>query len=418
MKSLSKKNLLNEAAWSLTGKIISALGTLVGVRLLTEYARKEIYGKVGLLVAAMTLGMNLFASPLTSAAQRFYSDQALRGQVPLLRNTLISLLKWPAVILGTTILLLMFFARSIPDSVLLTLAFLLVFQVIYNLEVSLLTAARRQKEVAFLGLSQTWLKPGFAVLAIILLGVSPFSILLGYSIATGGILLLFYLLPVQVEGVSRPSKPLKPDRNLVNNIFRYSFPLMPLALVSWITSLSDRYIIGGTLGLGQVGIYTAGYGLISMPFLMVEGIIGQTLRPAYFQSVSSIDSITEKKILRYHLITTVGICVIGVLAVCFFKNLIAQLFLAKEYREAAILLPWIAVGISFQVISQIFEGVLIAYKKTLRLLMVHSLGAVISVVSVFLLCSRFGLSGAAVACPLYYLSMVVAGIALTSKLIK
>jgi O-antigen/teichoic acid export membrane protein len=418
MKSLSKKNLLNEAAWSLSGKIISALGTLVGVRLLTEYVHKEIYGKVGLLVAAMTLGMNLFASPITSAAQRFYSDQALRGQVPLLRNTLISLLKWPTVILGTAILLLMFFARSIPDSVLLTLAFLLVFQVIYNLEVSLLTAARRQKEVAFLGISQTWLKPGFAVLAIIVLGVSPFSILLGYSIATGGILLLFYLLPVQVEGVSRSSKPLKPDRNLVNNIFRYSFPLMPLALVSWTSSLSDRYIIGGTLGLGQVGIYAAGYGLISMPFLMVEGIIGQTLRPAYFQSVSSIDSITGKKILRYHLIMTVGICGIGVLAVCFFKNLLAQLFLAKEYREATILLPWIAVGISFQVISQIFEGVLIAYKKTLRLLMVHSLGAVISVVSVFLLCSRFGLPGAAMACPLYYLSMVVAGIALTSKLIK
>ncbi len=218
--------------------------------------------------------------------------------------------------------------------------------------------------------------------------------------------------------MSGSNESLHTDKDLLNGVYRYALPIVPLALVAWISSLSDRYIIGGILGIGQVGIYAAGYGLISMPFLIVEGIIGQTLRPAYFQSVSSKDRIIEKKILRTQIVMTVVICGLGVLAVCFLKNLLAVLLLAEEYREIGALLPWIAVGIGFQVISQIYEGVLLAYKKTLGLLIVHAVGGVISVISVFLLCSRFGLFGAAIACPIYYLSMLITGIALTLKFIK
>ena len=413
-----RMRLLKEGGWSAAGKIISAVGTLIGVRLLTEFVHKEDYGKVGLLVAAITLGMNLFASPLTSAAQRFHSDLKLSGQVMLLRHTIISLLKWPVILLAGIFILLGFFVDSVSWPVFLILAFLLVFQVFINLEISFLTAARRQKEVALLSISESWLKPGLAVLMILVLGTSPFSILLGYSIATGGVLLFFYLLPIQVEGIDGAKESLYSDKKLTKDIIHYSLPLVPLALVAWVTSLSDRYIIGGISGIGQVGIYAAGYGLINMPFLTIEGIIGQTLRPAYFQSVSSRDRVAEKKILKTQIVMTVTICGLGILAVCVLKNILVLLLLADEYREVAVLLPWIALGIGFQVIAHIYEGVLMAYKKTLRLLAVHTVGAVICIVSVFLLCSKYGLYGAAIACPLYYLSMVIASIAFTLKLTK
>jgi len=415
------RRLLKEAAWSGFGKIAAALGMLVGIRLLTETVPKEVYGTVSLLIGLITLGNNLFAAPLLQAAQRFHSEVALYDGVPQLRGTIVGMLKWTV---GTIAFLILVVGgiythfTSLSFLIFLLLAAFLSLQVIRNLEISLFTAARRQKAVAIWSVSEAWLKPAIAVLIIVVFGASSFSILLGYSIATGAILLLFYLLPIRVEGMSGSNEPLHTDKNLVNGICRYALPLVPLALVAWTSSLSDRYIIGGILGIGQVGIYAAGYGLISMPFLIVEGIIGQTLRPAYFQSVSSKDRVIEKKILRTQIVTTLVICGLGVLAVCFLKNILAVLLLAEEYRKVGALLPWIAVGIGFQVISQIYEGVLLAYKKTLGLLIVHTVGAVISIISVFLLCSRFGLFGAAIACPVYYLSMLITGIALTSKLIK
>jgi O-antigen/teichoic acid export membrane protein len=282
-----------------------------------------------------------------------------------------------------------------------------------NLEIGFLTAARHQKEVAIWSISEAWLKPALAVLLILLLGDTPQSVLLGYFIALGIILLRFHLFPSSVEGRNNSKIPIEKDIELVKNIRCYAIPLVPMALVAWISSLSDRYIISGTLGIGPVGIYAAGYGLISMPFIMVGDIIGHTLRPPYYQAVSAGNIELSKKLLKTQLFTTVLICGFGVIAVFCLRNFIAALLLAEEYRSAVSLMPWIAAGITFQVITQIFEGVLIALKRTGFLLLVHSLGAALCIVSVYIFIHRFDLIGAAMACPLYYLGMLIIAIALS-----
>lgn len=418
--SFAPKIIVREGAWSAFGKITTALGTLIGVRLLTEFVPKEVYGKISLLIGIVTLCSNLFASPLISAAQRFHPEMALSGKVPQLRRTIVGILKWTVGLLAGFILFSGIFARSraIPYPVFAALAAFLIVQVMRNLEVGFLTAARRQKEVALWSISEAWLKPAFAVLLVILLGDSPQSVLLAYFAAIGVILFCFHLLPVPVEGCDSSKVPFETDTELMAKIQRYAKPLVPLALVAWISNLSDRYIISGSLGVGQVGIYTAGYGLLSMPFLMTGGIIGQTLRPPYYQAVSAGNITIEKRLLRTQLAFTVVVCGAGVVAVFFLRNLIATLLLAKEYRSAVSLMTWIAAGITLQVISQIFEGILIAHKRTGFLLTVHSFGAIVCVLSVYFLIRRFNLIGAAMACPVYYLSMLMLGIVMAAIALK
>jgi O-antigen/teichoic acid export membrane protein len=410
--SFAPKIILKEGAWSAFGKITTALGALIGVRLLTEFVSKEIYGKISLLIGIATLGSNLFAYPLISAAQRFHPEMALSGNVPQLRRTIVGFLKWTVGTLASLILLGGLFVQSSTLSywVFVTLAVFLVVQVMRNLEMGFLIAARRQKEVAIWSILEAWLKPAFAVLLVILLGDTPQSVLLGYFVAFSSILICFYLLPTSVEGSNNSRVPTETDTELTANIRGYAMPLLPLALVAWISSLSDRYLISGMLGVGQVGLYTASYGLISMPFLMAGDIIGQTLRPPYYQAISAGNITLGKKLLRTQLSITVLVCAAGVVAVFFLRNLIATLLLAEEYRNVVSLMPWIAAGITLQIISQVFEGVLIAYKRTGFLLIVHALGAIVCVLSVYILIRRFNLIGAAIACPIYYLSMLMTGI--------
>ena len=414
--SFAPEKILREGIWSAFGKIATALGVLFGVRLLTEFVPKETYGKISLLIGIATLGSNLFAYPLISAAQRFHPEMALKGNIPLLRRTIVGILKWTVGILVSCILLggLFFRFGTISYPAFLALVAFIVVQVMRNLEIGFLTAARHQKEVAIWSISEAWLKPASAVLLILLLGNTPQSVLLGYFIALGIILLRFHLFPSSVEGRSNPKTPIDKDAELVTNIRRYAIPLVPMAFVAWISSLSDRYIISGMLGIGSVGIYAAGYGLISMPFIMVGDIIGHTLRPPYYQAVSAGNIKLCKKLLRTQLYITVLICSSGVVAVFLLRNLIATLLLAEEYRSAVSLMPWIAAGISLQVIAQVFEGVLMAYKRTGFLLLVHSLGAVICVLSVYIFIRRFNLIGAAMACPVYYLAMLMTGIILST----
>jgi len=414
--SFAPKIILKEGAWSAFGKITTALGTLIGVRLITEFVPKEVYGKFSLLIGIATLGSNLFAYPLISAAQRFHPEMALSGNVPQLRHAIVGILKWTVGTLASLILLGGFFIKSgiLSYWVFVALVTFIVVQVMRNLEIGFLIAARRQKEVAIWSMSEAWLKPAFAVLLVILLGDTPQSVLLGYFAAFTSILLCFHLLPVSVEGSNNSKIPIETDTELTANIRRYAMPLVPLALVAWISSLSDRYIISGMLGVGQVGLYAAGYGLISLPFLMAGDIIGQTLRPPYYQAVSAGNITLGKKLLRTQLSITVLVCAAGVVAVYFLRNLIATFLLAEEYRNAVSLMPWIAAGITLQIIAQIFEGILIAYKRTGFLLIVHSLGAVVCVLSVYILIGRFNLIGAAMACPVYYLSMLITGIVMAT----
>lgn len=413
--SFTPKIILKEGVWSAFGKITTALGVLIGVRLLTEFVPKEIYGKISLLIGIATLGSNLFAYPLISAAQRFHPEMASSGKVPQLRRTIVAILKRTVGILISLILLGGFFVGSgtLSYLVFVVLAAFLVVQVMRNLEIGLLTAARRQKEVAIWSISEAWLKPVFAILLVILLGDTPQSVLLGYCFAFGSILLCFHLLPVSAEGSNNSKVPIETDKELIVNIRRYAMPLVPMAFVAWISSLSDRYIISGMLGIGQVGLYAAVYGLISMPFLMVGNIICHTLQPPYYQAVSIGNITLGKKLLRTQLFITVLVCGVGVIAVFFLRNLISALLLAEEYRRAVSLMTWIAAGITLQIIAQIFEGILIAYKRTGFLLLVHSIGAVVCVLSVYFFIRRFNLTGAAMACPVYYLSMLLAGIVLS-----
>ncbi|MCP4613428.1 MAG: oligosaccharide flippase family protein [Planctomycetes bacterium] len=407
--SFAPKIIFKEGAWSAFGKIMTALGTLIGVRLLTEFVSKEIYGKISLLIGIATLGSNLCASPLISAAQRFHPEMALSGSVFQLRRTIVGILKWTVGILVSLILLVGLFVQSDTMSypAFVVLAAFIVVQVMRNLEVGFLTAARRQKETAIWDTMEAWAKPVIAVLLVILLGAKPQSVLLGYFIAVGAILLCFNLLPIQAEGKDLPKKHGELDSKLLSNIRSYAIPLIPLAIVGWTISLSDRYIIGGILGMEDVGIYAASYGLISMPFLITSSAVSQALRPIYFQSVSTHNKSLETKMFRIWFTAISLLCLFGVIAVYYFRHWIAVCLLAREYRTGTLLMPWIAAGIGFQVISQIFENILFAYKRTGFVLFVHSIGAIVCVVSVVCLIDQFGLVGAAVACPVYYSSMLL-----------
>ena len=103
--SFAPEKILREGVWSAFGKIATALGVLFGVRLLTEFVPKETYGKISLLIGIATLGSNLFAYPLISAAQRFHPEMALKGKIPQLRRTIVGILKWTVSILVSCILL-------------------------------------------------------------------------------------------------------------------------------------------------------------------------------------------------------------------------------------------------------------------------------------------------------------------------
>lgn len=412
--SPARNRLVKDGAWATIGQVVAALGALVGVRVLTEMLPPEVYGAVSLLVGLMTLGCNLLASPFNSSATRFYTDAVADKKLPFLRQTILRIQKRSAMILILAIWLgggVYSCVRDMHFIPFLALSMLTAAQVFSTMEISLLNAARRQKAwAAWYGL-EAWAKPFLAVILVLLLGRTPENILFGYAVAVGSILLLFYLLPIKKEGTGQSDKRLKANLTFAADLLRYARPLIPLSLFLWITSLSPRYVLASLLGETEVGIYTATYGLISMPFMIVTGILTQTLRPAYFNSVSEGNRGMERKLFLTWIGLVILLAVFGVGAISLLSGFIAALFLGEEYRSGAVaLMPFIATGVALEIIAHTFENAILANKRSDLQLLTHVIGSFACAVSVLVLTTRYGLVGTAMACPIYYSATLLAAI--------
>jgi len=415
------KRLLREGAWVAAGRVMIGLGTLLGVRLLTEFLDPSVYGAVVLMLGLTALGQGLFCRPLMQAAYRFYPDMVSSEGVRFLRWTTYKFLFVTTG--GLALFVLMVGAVCLPRVkvpywLFVALAACLIVETPTALETSLLSAARRQRAVAIWDGTNACLKPAMAVLAILALGPTPQSVLFAYFLVTGFTFACARaFLSRDEEPRSIVYAPVTVECNLKQQILSFALPLTPLALVGWLTATSDRYIIGGLAGLREAGVYSAAYGLTSMPITMGAYVIMQTLWPVYNKAVAQKDEGTAKRTFRIWLLTTITVCILGFVSIALLREWIAALLLAEQYRLTTPLLPWLAAGFTFLSTAYVFECTLYAYKRTGLVLLGQSIAAALTLVITVPMIAQWGLKGAAVACPIYFAGYLIIMVLLSRRVL-
>lgn len=382
------------------------------MRLLTEFVPPKVFGTVTLLIGVATLGSTLFCNPQLQAAVRFYPDLARQNQVGLLRAVVGRSLRRTCTLLAGLILVggaIWSFSTGLSYGVFVALTALLVSGVFGTLETNLLGAARRQRMAAAWNVAENIARPGLGILAVVAFGVTPTALLAGYAAATAGILLIFRAGSRQ-DRAEMVSEDGRASHALAEEIRLYAKPLIPMAIVSWVNALSDRYILGEWAGPEQVGIYAAAYGLISRPFLMAGGILLLTLRPVYYEALAGGNKVIEQRILRLWVGATICIGTVGVLGVFCLREHIAELLLAPKYRSGAAIMPILAAGFSLMILSHVFNAICYAHKKTNRVLWSESGAAAGMIVFGIPLIVILGLRGAAMATTAAY--TIQAGLAI------
>ena len=247
-------------------------------------------------------------------------------------------------------------------------------------------------------------RPLLILLAIRLVGSGATAMILGTAAAVTAALIPFGI------GRTRDTKENKEavESNVLNasllaDMHKFARPFVPVFLIIWITSLSDRYIIAWfTHDSSSVGRYAAVYALISQPFIMSHTVISLTLRPIYFAATSQNNVVHARHTLRLWFVVSLIVCGIGVVLATLARNQVVAIFLAAQYRQTAPLVPWIATGYLFYVLQQVLEQALIAQKRSIAVLVGQTCGAVSSFVATIPLVHYRGIMGAAYACPIYF----------------
>lgn len=420
----AKRSIFTEGAWVAFGQITAALGTLVGIRLLTELLPPDVFGSVVLVTGIAALALALASGPLMQAVLRYYPDYAKSNMAPALRKTVTRLLLhstfWIGVICFGGWAIYNWIVGSAPWLGVFVVA-LLAADVARALEVTLFNASRRQRPVALWSAADAWGRPIAALLAVLVAGASVSAVLAGY-VAASLLTLVVFLRVVAREGVESTDESIAQNRETTSGqeqplslaLIHYALPLAPLGLVGWISGQADRYLIAGMIGLDQAGVYAATYGIVSRAFLLAGSTVEQTIRPVYYQAVSDDDSAKSSAILRGWAGLTTAVSAIGVAVFALFHHEISNLLLAEPYRSGSTLMPWIAAGYGLLLISHVFTNVCLAYHDSKAVLITQTAGAVSCLMALAFAVQYFGMAGAAYSVPVFYaiqlaLTMLYAG---------
>lgn len=173
---------------------------------------------------------------------------------------------------------------------------------------------------------------------------------------------------------------------------KFSTPLVLLALINWLVSYGDRYLIAYFMSANDVGLYSANYGLASKVLLLLTGPSLTLLRPAVYDIKTTVP---EKK--KYVLNSIFRHSIVGiffVLVFVFFSNKIGLILLSTDYQAGFGLMLPIAFAFLVFTCTLYFDLFFYALSKTYNILMIYGVGMIFNLGLNIWFIPEWGLQGA------------------------
>jgi O-antigen/teichoic acid export membrane protein len=385
----------------------AALGTLLGVKLLTHLLPPETFGVVSLGLSSVALLIAALSTPFTQAVMHLYPAYAQQGRLQQLREGLRLAARrmkwWVAASAFAAIVTCWIFSHEHVSLVLL-LMLLLASDVRRSLHTSVLNAAQRHGRYALWVACDAWSRPLAAAAAVLVAGQSATIIIAAHLFASLVLTTLFAERSWSGSRTGEPTSEFTRDNasQLGARMWQYALPLIPVGVIGWSNNLSDRFIIGGMLGVDAAGVYAATFGLASAPFIMLTTVLEQAFRPEYQNAVTAGDyGRADRQLLRW-IIVTLLVASVGVLAFLFWREHVAALLLGPQYRAAMDLMPWIAAGYAVRAVAYVFDRVAYAFGRTRRALSSQLCAACATMIVTPCAIAVAGLDGAAIAVPICF----------------
>ena len=179
------------------------------------------------------------------------------------------------------------------------------------------------------------------------------------------------------------------------NTINFSLPMIPGIMAAWVLNLSDRIFIERYFSLDEVAIYSLGYKIASI-VLIAFSAINTAYNPFFYEKASSSSQVVAKKELSFinnlYVIFAVY-CSMGL--VCFSNNII-NLFFDERYSTAITIIPMIVFACFLGLVSGLFNLMFNQEKKSLQLMYIVVLGAIINVLLNIYLVPLHGMYGASI----------------------
>ena len=346
------QRLTKEGGWILFGQIVSVLGALVLVRVLTEYLDPAAYGELALGLTIAGLVNQVVTGGVTAGIGRFYSIAAEKGDLSGYLQASRKLMGFAILAIGVIALALMAGLIWTNQTQWLSLtAAVLVFSVLTGLNSSLSgvqNAARQRSIVALHSGMDAWLKIGLAVGVMLWLGTSSTAVVIGYTLSAMFVSLsqlhfLRRLLRLQDKKGSNPV-----SEKWCSQMWAYSWPFSAWGVFTWLQLSSDRWALESFATTQEVGQYVVVFQLGYTPIVLVTGLMTSFLGPILYQR-SGVATDNNRNVSVHHLAWRITGLSLICTALAFLFTLVLHdwlflLLVAEPFRASSHYLPWVVLA--------------------------------------------------------------------------
>ena len=339
------RRLSKEGSWIVLGQAAAILGSLAGVRLLTELLDPAAYGELALGLTVAALINQTVLGPLANGVTRFYAPALEQGD---LGGYLLAVRR---LVLAATALIFLIVAIAVAGllgaghaqwigiaTAALAFATLSGYNAILN---GIQNAARQRAVVALHQGIESWLRFLVAAGLILWLGASSALAMTGYALAVVMVLGSQYVF---FRRIAAGHDAAPQTGSWQRQVWDYSWPISAFGAFTWVQLASDRWALELFTTTAEVGTYAALFQLGYYPMTMASTMAMQFLAPIFYQRAGDAsDSRRNADVNRLSWNLT-GIS-LGATAAAFLLALllhrqIFRIFVASEYAAVSHLLPW------------------------------------------------------------------------------
>jgi len=385
------------------GGLVSRILAVLLLPLYTRYLSTSDYGKVEILIAATAVLAILLQFGISNAFFRFYFDTP----DPARRITVLRTSFWFTMTTATAGLVVglalapqishVLFASG-SEANLVRASFVGLWAQLNYLQLTALFRVE-ERSVAFVlaSIANILITVGATLVLVVSLHKGPMGVIVGNFIGT----LAVYLA---LLGYRREQLGLEFDRGLFRAMNRFGMPLVPSALLLWVTNFADRFILVKLASTSEVGLYSVGVRISSAMILLLTAF--RTAWPAFAYSIE--DDGEAKSAYGFVLTYLVLISSWVAAALGLLSPWLVHWLAASEYARASQVvgpLAFSTVAFAGYIVLAIGVG---RARRTQFNWIVSGLAAVVNIGLCFALIPAHGMMGAAIATVAAYVVMFLA----------
>lgn len=194
----------------------------------------------------------------------------------------------------------------------------------------------------------------------------------------------------------------------IGKYLKYGLPLVPNSLFLWLVNSSGRYFLTHFRGLGDVGIYSAGFtiaNIMTLFFMPISFVLFPVISKLWGEDKKEAVAENITRANRWYLMLAVP----GALGLSFLAEPIVNLLSSKEFAGGADVILFLTLANLFYGIYQINLYGALLLEKNLKLTAFFGVAGTLNVFLNFTLVPMIGLQGAALAMllPFMYLATSV-----------